>query len=316
MTGTFSELVEHYLAMRRGLGYRLERQAAYLRGFAGFLDRSGCDGSVPLALSVEWAAATSSSDSHNPARRLMIVRGFLRYLAALDGATEVPPPGLLGPTLHRSSPHVYSDEEIASLLQAAAGLSPPGGLRPHCYVTLLSLLACTGLRISEALALSRGDVDLTAGVLSVRAGKGGKARLVPLHESALEPLAAYASECQRSGATAGSDAFFRTERHDRLTYQAVRSTFTALRRQLGWSSQGRTRLPRLHDLRHRMVVKRVLLWHAEGVDVDAKIAVLATYLGHTLVSDLYWYFSATPELMNAAAERFTTLGDQVQGGVR
>ncbi|MCL4445288.1 MAG: tyrosine-type recombinase/integrase [Actinobacteria bacterium] len=316
MTSTFTELAESYVEMRRSLGYRLEGQATYLRSFAGFLDRSGCDGPVPLALSVEWAAATSASDPHNPARRLTVVRGFLRFLASLDGDTEVPPPGLLGPALHRTSPHVYSDEEIASLLRAAAGLSPSGGLRPHCYVTLLSLLACTGLRISEALALSRDDVDLTAGVLSVRAGKGGKSRLVPLHPSALEPLEAYASLCHRYGATQGSDAFFRTERQERLTYQAVRSTFRALRRQLGWSSQGRTRLPRLHDLRHRMVVKRVLLWHAEGVDVDAKIAVLATYLGHTLVSDLYWYFSATPELMNAAAERFTTLGDQVQGGVR
>ena len=108
----------------------------------------------------------------------------------------------------------------------------------------------------------------------------------------------------------------RTDRCDQLTYEAVSGTFERLRRQLGWTGQGRTRSPRLHDLRHRMVVKRILLWHAEGVNVDAKMAVLATYLGHVLVSDLYWYFSATPELMNVVAERFEAFGEQFSAGVR
>jgi integrase len=313
MTTTFSELADGYVALRRGLGYRLGRQETYLRSFARFLDGSGVDGPVPLASSVEWATATSSPDPRNPARRLMVVRGFLRHLAALDGATEVPPPGLLGPSYHRTPPHVYSDEEIANLLGAAAALSPPGGLRPHCYVTLFALLACTGLRISEALALSCGDVDLAEGVLTVRAGKGGKTRLVPLHPSALEPLRAYASH--RDG-TGESGAFFRTDRDDHLSYAAVRNTFGTLRRRLGWSSEGRTRPPRIHDLRHRMVVRRVLAWHAEGADVDAKLAALATYLGHATVSHLYWYFSATPELMGVAAERFATFGERFSEGAR
>ena len=121
------------------------------------------------------------------------MRGFLRHLSALDGATEVPAPGLLGPTGHRKPPHVYTDDEIAALLAAAAGLDPVGGLRPCCYVTLFGLLACTGLRISEALALSCTDVDLDAGVITVRAGKRGLTRLVPLHPSALAPLGDYAA---------------------------------------------------------------------------------------------------------------------------
>jgi len=243
----------------------------------------------------------------------MVVRGFLRHLAALDGATEVPPPAVLGPTLHRTPPHVYSDEEIASLLQTAAGLSPPGGLRPHCYVTLFALLATTGLRISEALALTRDDVDLVEGVHTVRAGKGGTSRLVPLHPSAIEPLKAYVDRRDRFGAISGQDAFFRTDRCDHLTYEAASSTFERLRRRLGWNDEGRTRPPRLHDLRHRMIVKRVLLWHAEGADVDAKMTALATYVGHVLVSGLYWYFSATPELMGIVATRFEAFADRPGG---
>jgi len=313
VTAAFTGLAEDYLAMRRSLGYRRE---TYLRGFAGFLDRSGQRGPVPLWLSVEWATATSASDPRNPARRLAAVRGFLRHLAALDGATQIPAPGLLGPARHRTPPHVYSDEEIASLLRAAAALSPEGGLRPQCYVTLFSLLACTGLRISEALALARDDVDLAEGVITVRAGKGEKSRLVPLHHSALEPLRAYASRRDRFGATAGSATFFRTDDHDRLTYAAVRSTFNGLRRRLGWSGDGRTRPPRIHDLRHRMAVKRLLAWHAENAEVDAKLPALATYLGHAGVSDLYWYFSATPELMAVVAERFAALGEQSPAGAR
>lgn len=134
MTGSVAVLVEDYIAMRHRLGYRLGGQATYLRNFAGFLDQGGHHGPVPLTLSVDWAASTSSTDPRNPARRLSVVRGLLRHLAALDGATEVPPPGLLGPTQHRTPPHVYSDSEITILLQAAAALTPHGGLRPHCYV--------------------------------------------------------------------------------------------------------------------------------------------------------------------------------------
>ncbi|CAN5903273.1 tyrosine-type recombinase/integrase [soil metagenome] len=313
MTGDCAVLVENYLAMRRGLGYRLERQARYLRNFAGFLDRAGHHGPVPLMLSVDWATSTSSTDPCNRARRLSVLRGFLRHLAALDGATEVPPPGLLGPTGRRKPPHVYSDGEITSLLRAAAALTPAGGLRPHCYVTLFSLLACTGLRISEALALSREDVDLAHGVLTVRAGKGGRARLVPLHPSALEPLRGYAARRDQYGG-APADAFFRTDRGDRLSYQAVSNTFSRMRRRLGWTAQGRTRAPRIHDLRHRMVVRRLQLWHAQGADVDRKIAALATYLGHVVVSDVYWYLTAVPELMTVVAGRFEAFAQRREAG--
>jgi integrase len=260
---------------------------------------------------VDWAASTSTPDPRNPARRLSSVRGFLRHLSALDGATEVPPPGLLGPTCHRTPPHVYSDDEISELLRAAAALSPSGGLRPHCFVTLFSVLACTGLRISEALALSCDDVDLANGVLTVRAGKYGRTRLVPLHPSALAPLRDYATRRDAHGSplAAGTAFFFRTESSEHLSYATVRGTFTRLRHELGWTAQGRTRMPRIHDLRHRMVVRRIQAWHTEGADVDAKIAVLATYLGHELVCDVYWYLSAVPELMSMVADRFETFAE-------
>ena len=316
MTGRVSAQVEDYLTLRRSLGYRSPSQERALRAFARHLDRDGHDGPVRLESSLDWATSTDSLDPCNPARRLTAVRGFLRYLSALDGATEVPAPGLLGPVGHRTPPHVYSDREIGDLLHAATRLAPAGGLRPHCYATLFGLIACTGLRICEALALSCADVDLAGGILTVRAGKRGRMRLVPLHPSALTPLRDYAADrSRRYGPPGGGAAFFRTDLSDKVSYNAANSTFIVLRRQLGWTAAGRTRAPRVHDLRHRMVVRRIQAWHAQGVDVDRKIAVLATYLGHVEVRDVYWYLSAVPELMSIVAGRFEAFTEHTPADV-
>lgn len=305
MTGDVAALVEDYIGMRRGLGYRSPSQERALRAFARRLDRDGHNGPIPLQVSLDWATSTTSTEPCNPARRLTTVRGFLRHLSGLDGATEVPAPGLLGPTGHRSPPHVYSDREISELLHAADGLAPAGGLRPRCYATLFGLIACTGLRIGEALALCCGDVDLVGGVLTVRAGKRGRARLVPLHSSAVPPLRDYAdARRSRFGPPTDGEAFFRTDRSDRVSYTAANHTFVVLRRRLGWTAAGRTRAPRVHDLRHHMAVRRMQAWHAQGVDVDSNIPALATYLGHAEVRELYWYLSAAPELMSIIAGRF------------
>jgi integrase/recombinase XerD len=155
------------------------------------------------------------------------------------------------------------------------------------------LIACTGLRISEALTLACGDVDLVGGVLTVHASKRGRMRLVPLHPGALGPLGHCAVErARRFGRSEEGASFFRTDRSERISYNAANHAFRLLRRQLGWTAAGRTRAPRVHDLRHQMVVRRVQTWHTEGVDVDAKIPALATYLGHVEVRDVYWYLSA------------------------
>ena len=176
MTSGITVLAGDYIALRRHLGYRSPSQERAVRAFARYLDQAGHDGPVPLEASLDWATSTASPDPCNPARRLTTVRGFLPHLSALDGATQVPAPGLLGPAGHRKPPHVYSDREIGDLLQAAAGLAPAGGLRPHCYATLFGPIACTGLRICEALALTCGDVDLAAACSPSAPAKRGRAR--------------------------------------------------------------------------------------------------------------------------------------------
>lgn len=315
MTAAIGERVEEYIRLRRGLGYRSVTQERALRAFGRHL--GGWAGPLPLEVTLAWTAGGVSAGPSNPARRLATIRGFLRHLHALDGETDVPAAGMLGSTGQRTPPHVYTDTEIADLIAEAGRLDPVGGLRPRCYAILFGLLACTGLRISEALALDCDDVDLDDGVITVRAGKRGLTRIVPVHATATAKLAAFAVERDRRfGPASADDAFFRTEANDRLGYNTAHHAFAVVRRRLGWDAVGRARTPRIHDLRHRMVVHRILTWNADGVDVDARLPVLATYLGHVEIRDVYWYLSAVPELMGIAAGRFEAFGADIGGDQR
>ena len=303
---SFHHLVDEYLTARRGLGFRLETDEWFLRAFASHADRVGHSGSVTIELAVQWAR--SSSRSSNPAqaaRRLAIVRQFARYRALVDPATEVPPVGLLGriPT-RRSTPHIYTEAEMAALLQQSRCLLPRHGLRPATYVAYFALLASTGLRLSEACRLTTDDADLVNGILTIRETKFRKFRLVPLHPTTTWALRCYADRRDACLAAPRSEYFFRTEHSPRLTRTAVETTFRRIRRRLDWTGQGRTRQPRIHDLRHIFVVRRLLRWHMEGADIDRKILALTTYLGHARVADTYWYCTAVPELLASTGQRF------------
>lgn len=304
MTPRFVERVEAYVALRRQLGNRLRSQESLLLSFGRFLDRLRLRGPVTIDLALRWARSPRSADPSNDARRLAAIRGFLRHHAALDPESEVPPPWLLGSRIPRKPPHIYTVAECDALLRATKRLYPLRGLRPKAYATLFALLLATGLRISEALALEVRDVDLEEGVVTVRNGKLGKSRLLPLHASAIEPLRRYRRSRDALVPRGVSPFFFCTQRAPRITYVAARMTFGFLRRKLGWTGEGRARRPRIHDLRHTFAVRCLVRWNAEGTDVDRRIAHLATYLGHVEATDTYWYLSAVPELSSLVAARF------------
>jgi integrase len=307
-------LVEEYLAVRRGLGFALEQPAFLLRDFARYADAVEHRGPLTTELAVRWALASRSSDSAQAVRRLGAVRQFARYRALLDPATEVPPPGLLGRLPRRKQPHIYSDAELAALLYQASLLRPRRGLRPRTYVAFFSLLASTGLRLSEACRLASEDVDLNAGVLTVREGKFRKARLVPLHPTTTAALARYAADRDACCEPGEPGRFFRTERTPALNKEAVEKTFGRIRQRLDWTAEGRARQPRIHDLRHSFAVRRLLRWYEEGADLDRKLLALSTYLGHARVSDTYWYLTGVPELMAIAAQRFEHFASDEHGG--
>lgn len=308
MTITFETHVNDYIRLRRGLGCRLDGQGKLLVDFGRFLDGLQHLGPITTEVALRWAVAPKSTDPRRTAQRLGTIRGFLRHRAGFDPATEVPPTQLLGCGIRRKPPHIYTQGEVRSLLEACMTLRPCGGLRPRTYETLFSLMLSTGIRISEALHLHDLDVDLKAGVLTVRNSKFGKSRLVPLHPTALRPLRRYVR--LRDEVADASPSFFRTKHHSSMPYSAARTAFDTLRRRLAWTSEGRSRRPRMQDMRHTFAVRCLLRWHRGGIHPDRNIAQLSTYLGHVEVRDTYWYLTAVPELSTIAIDRFQRFASQ------
>jgi integrase len=236
------------------------------------------------------------------AMRLTVVRGFARHVASIDPKTEVPPNGIF-PQRRRPKPYIYSEREINALLAAALALPPITGLRRWTYHHLFGLITVTGMRLSEATGLQRSDVDLKDGVLTVRQGKFGKSRLLPLHPTTREALLSYAKRRDRHLGSRCCAHFFVAERGGRLVKQYVHRVFCRLSREIGLRRPGDSSGPRVHDLRHFFAIRTLLGWYREGTDVEKRLPILSTYLGHTCVRDTYWYLSACPDLMQEAVRR-------------
>ncbi len=289
-----------YLASRRALGVKLVGAEQRLTRFVEFMDqRRATNITYPLAL--EWAM-------HPPATRptwtlrFTDIRGFSRYLHARNPRTEVLPLRVLA-FRSRAKPYIYTEVEVDTLLTACLALPPITALRRLTYHALFGLLAVTGLRIGEALALRRPDVDLEQGMLTIRGTKFGKTRLVPLHPTTSEVLARYAGSRDAKIRPARSDYFFVAERGGRLLHQYVWRVFNRLSRQIGLRAASAHRGPRLHDFRHRFAVQTLVSWYRSGESVEQLLPVLSTFLGHVCVRDTYWYISICPELMGHAVQR-------------
>lgn len=307
-------LAEEYLALRRKLGFALRVEGEELLRFARYADQSGHRGPLTVDLAVHWAKLPKDARRMYWARRLDVIRRFAKYRALFEPDTEIPPEGLFGPSYGRPPPHIYTDNEMASLLEEATNLDLTGTRGPRTYVTLFGLLACTGLRISEALRLTRSDVDLEEGVLSIQMTKFRKSRFVPVHISTVERLRSYAEDRERYHPVVRCSTFFVSKRGTPLKYRPVLNRFIALRNKLGWTGKGTQSPPRIQDLRHTFACRRLLRWYEEGVDVSRKINSLSTYLGHVRISNTYWYLTAVPELLAAAAARFERLAYEEPGG--
>jgi integrase len=294
--------VHEYIEMRRSLGFKLNDAEAGLHKFVAFLEQQGAS-HITIKLAMQWAQENPSARPAEWARRLSFVRGFARYWSATDPQTEVPPWGLLPHRPRRAQPYLYSDEEIRLLLEATPQLPSLRGLPSKTYYCLLGLLSVTGLRISEALHLRPEDVDLNEGVLTIRGTKFGKSRLVPLHPSTQTVLAEYVSYRDRFLAGRPAPFFFVSRRGTRLTPSRVRRTFYTLSRRIGLRGVFASHGPRLHDFRHRFAVQTLVQWYRSGQDVERRLPLLSTYLGHVHLSDTYWYLTACPELMGWAVKR-------------
>lgn len=292
--------LKDYLAMRRALGFKLERTGDLLAQFVEYLDRIGAH-RITTELAVAWATQPEKADPSWWGSRLRAVRPFARYLSTLDPSTEVPPADVLPFSYRRATPYLYSEADIASLMRAARAITSP--LRASTYQTLVGLLVVTGLRVGEAIRLDRQDVDWANGLLTVRNSKFGKSREVALHASTVAALGDYASLRDRLCPRPSSGSFFVSTKGTRLIYENVHFTFHKLVSQAGLKRRSDRCRPRPHDLRHTFAVRTLLAWYREGADVQAVLPRLSTYLGHINPSTTYWYLSATPELLTLAGSR-------------
>ncbi len=290
--------VRDYIKMRRCLGYKLQEAPALLFDFAAFLQKQGA-AHITIPLAVRWAQRNPKAQPAEWARRLTCVRGFARYWIATDPATEIPAWGLMPHRPQRARPYFYTDTEIRHLLQAARQM---GGLPGEMYNCLFGLLPVTGLRISEALNLRPEDVDLDQGMLVIVGAKCGKSRWVPIHATTQKVLADYVRQRDQVFRRV-LPYFFVSRRGNRSDGGQVRRTFYRLSRQIGLRGPNASRGPRLHDFRHRFALRTLIGWYRSGREIEPRLPVLSTYLGHVHVADTYWYLSACPELMGLAVKR-------------
>lgn len=294
------QALEDYLRLRRGLGHELADARRLLPGFVAHLDACNA-ATVTVQNALVWAQQSTSRGGYSVApRRMSAVRGFAQYLAGIDPLTEVPPPGLVPAGTRWRPPFVFRPHDIDALLAEAGMLASP--LRAATYQTLIGLLAASGLRIGEAIKLDRGDLDWSEGVLLIRESKFGKSRLVPLHASSIDALRSYAEVRDRLRPRPLEPSFFVSLKGKRLCYAVVQATFRQLVDSAGIGAGALSR-PRLHDLRHSFAIHTLLDWYRCGEDVQVKLPVLSTYLGHREPAHTYWYLSAAPELLALAAAR-------------
>jgi integrase len=310
MTGLGEHLAD-YLALRRSLGYKLERAGLLLAQFVAHLEAAGVE-NFSVADAVAWATLPAAGSRRWWALRLSVVRGFAVYLHNLDPAVEVPPADLLPAGACRATPYLYSDADIAALMEAATTLRYP--LRTATYQTLIGLLAVTGMRVGEAIRLNRGDVDLAEGVITVWHTKFNKSRQLPLHPSTTIALRSYLQTKERLAPTqlTVTSAMFISPVGTRLLACNVESTFRLLVARCGLQARSGNCRPRMHDIRHSFIVNAVLDGYRSGADVQARLAVISTYAGHVDPKATFWYLTASPELLAIAANRL----DAYLGGVR
>ncbi|MHB8950028.1 MAG: tyrosine-type recombinase/integrase [Rhodoferax sp.] len=298
------ESLQEYIDLRRGLGYKMHEEGLQLPRFVIFMEEHKAE-HISARLALEWAQRAAVKPAEW-ARRLCFVRGFARYRIATDNLTEIPPPGLLPYRSTHAKAHMYTDDEIRRLLDAALELPvawPSTTLRPWVLYGLIGLLSVTGMRLSEALNLELVDVDLEHSVLTIRGAKFGQWRLVPIHSSTSAVLADYIERREKFFRYPVSTYLFVSRCGTRLDAGRVRRAFYTLSHSTGLRAVGASKGPRLHDFRHRFALQTLTRWYQSGKDPGREMPLLSNYLGHVCIAGTYWYLSANPELMAQAMVR-------------
>ncbi|HET6911565.1 MAG TPA: tyrosine-type recombinase/integrase [Mycobacteriales bacterium] len=299
MTAALADQVTGYLALRRGLGYKLVAHERILADLVDHLESEGID-HLSVDAVIAWAVLGPSDERR--ASRLSVARRFARYLSAFDPATQIPPTGIF-PAAVRRTPYLYSPGEISSLMAHARRLDPP--LWAASVTTMVGLMATTGIRPGEARRAARDHLDPSSGQLSILDSKNGRSRRLPLHPSTVKALRRYLRVRDSVVGTA-VHALFVDPAGGPISSSRFSATFRELTSRAGIIAGPGRRPPRAGDLRHSFAVSTLAAWHAEHAEVAALLPVLSAYMGHLRPNETYWYLEAAPELMSVVAERLAS----------
>lgn len=298
-------LLQEYLTLRRSLGFSLKSNEIELKHFVKFADARGCV-YISLPVALEWATRSGTAKGKGSSRRIQILRDFAKYAHVESEFHEIPHPMTMPPVIKRRKvPHVYSDQEVLQTMKAARQ-HLQGQITPHTYETLLGLLSCTGMRVSEAIQLDCTDFRAKDSALIIRKDKRGNTREVILHPSTVIKLEQYCLLRDSIFKNSRSPALLVSNTGARLHRNNVSPMVRKLLKIVGLYKEGQR--PTIHDLRHTFAINTVQKWYHGGNRVEAKLALLSTYLGHVDPSSTYWYLTATPELMACAAARLENHG--------
>ena len=295
-----SDALDDYLRLRRSLGYKLDRTSQVLADFVAYSDAAGAD-YVGTDLAVTWALLTPNPDSAWRAGRLGAVRCFARYLHALDPVHEVPPVGLIPRGQGRPAPRLFTKDQVAALMTAARQLRSP--IQAATVETVVGLLWATGLRVGEAIRLDDSDLDVNGSLLMVRDSKNGRSRTIPIDGTTADALSSYVATRNRLFEERSGDSLFVSTVGRRLRSGNLGATFASVVDIADLPNEDEGGVLRLGGLRHSFAVQSLLEWHRAGLDVGALLPRLSTYMGHVSPASTYWYLSASPELLQAAAGR-------------
>lgn len=297
---TLAAAADDYLRVRRALGYKLDRQGRQLLQFVAYLEGIGAT-TVTIEHAIAWATLPAGATGGYWSDRLSVVRQFARHLQTIDPACEVPAKRLLPHRRERPIPFLFAEADIELVMRAAGRLR--GELHAGTTQTLIGLMAVTGIRVGEAIGLDRDDIDCARQLVRVIDGKFAKSREVAVHETTIAALRRYTEVRDRICPRPRCDAFFLSRNGTRLFYQCVRLVFMRLVAACGLEERSPTSPPRPHSLRHSFAVNTLREWYADGLDVQARLPLLTTHMGHVTPASTYYYLTAAPDLLALVARR-------------
>lgn len=297
MTIRLSDQVARFVETKQALGYRFTQNEWILKRFARFAEARG-ETFIRTTTVLDWASASRTASASSTIRRLHVVHDLARWLHAEDERHDVPHRDALGRrSSWRPPPCLISLPDIRKLLDAALSRGPAGTIAPLTWHYLFGLMAATGLRIGEALALTLEDI--TDDGLVIRDTKFGKTRLVVLHATSQVALDRYLTTRLKER-TPDRHLFVITTGHP-PSRQHAGQVFRQLAEQAGLRQPGERRGPTPHSLRHSFAV-RSLENLPPGTHPSRHMLALATTLGHAGLKSTHWYLEATPILLHGIAE--------------